>query len=334
MSLDKTYRLIDKIIEQRNNYLKSKIQRYPARTFRASDINECDRRMVYSVLNWQEKALHDEGLQAIFDAGNKEEENVKRRLSDSGFEVIQSQTPFEIKNRDGEVICTGHIDGKILFEGSAICFEAKSMNQNIFNGIKSLEDFNKKPHLKKYLSQIQLYLFGNNEEAGFFILSDFRTEKYLPVVLDYGECERILQKLERCWGYVKRKEYPEKIEYNNQLCDKCPFTHICLPDVANKGANIINNEELEITLDRREELKLFVSEFEEIDETIKSTFKGVPESYVGSKYQIISSCRRGVRVDTKSLPDTIRSQYSIPTETWTVKINKLDGGQNGKGSNA
>lgn len=324
MSLQTAEKLIDNIILKRKEYLASKIKAFPANNFRASDIHECDRYMVYSVLDWDKKNLHDEGLQAIFDAGVREEEAVKARLGyELGFKFIEQQRPFEIKNRQGEVICRGHIDGKILYDGEAIPVEIKSMNGNIFNSIRSLDDFQKKPLYRKYLRQMQLYLFGNNEEAGIFILSDFRQEKLLSVVLDYGECEYILQRLERCWEHVKKKEYPDRIDYSKGLCSKCAYKHICLPEVKNEGVKIIENMELENTLERRDELKKYIDEYKEIDETVKETFREIPEAYIGIKWHIIGKEHIVNGIDIKALPDEIKKQYPKVTKKWITEIERL-----------
>ena len=206
-TLDETNALIDYIIQKREDVLGRKISRYPKRAFTCSDIHECDRYMIHSILDWDKRELHDTGLQAIFDAGNKEEENVKNRIGyELGLEFVEQQSPFEIKNAAGEVIASGRIDGKILWQGKAVPVEIKSMNENSFNMINSLDDFNKKPLYRKYLKQMQLYLYGNAQQYGLFILSNFRTEKILLVELDYGECEAILSLLERLWEMKKRGE--------------------------------------------------------------------------------------------------------------------------------
>jgi CRISPR/Cas system-associated exonuclease Cas4 (RecB family) len=324
MTLENTEKLIDEMMAKRKAHLAAKIQAYPASNFRASDIGECDRAMVYSVLDWNKKSLHDEGLQAIFDAGNKEEENVKARLGyDLGFKFIEQQRPFEIKSRSGEVMCRGHIDGKVLYNGEAIPIEIKSMDGNIFNSIKSLDDFHKKPLHRKYLRQMQLYLFGNGEEAGIFILSNFRTEKLIPVVLDFGECEAILQRIERNWEYVKKKEYPERMEYNAAICGKCAFKHICLQEVKNEGAKFIDNPELEARLERRAEVETYADEYAALDKEIKETFKGIPEAYVGKAWQVVGKERVSVGVDTKAIPDEIKKQYPKVTKKWVTEIVKL-----------
>ena len=324
MTLKNTENLVTEIIERRNKFLSSKIKSHPATNFRASDIHECDRYMVHSVLDWDKRVLHDTGLQAIFDAGNKEEANVKNRLGyEIGLEFVEQQKPFEIKSKDGEVICRGHIDGKIYFNGEAIPTEIKSMNENVFNGIKSIDDFQKKPLHRKYLKQMQLYLFGNNEEAGLFILSNFRTEKIIPVVLDYAECEHILQKLERCWEFLKKKEYPERIDPCKGLCEKCPFAHVCLPEVKNQGAQFIDNAELEASLERRDALKPLVKEYDEIDEAVKKTFNGIAEAYIGKDWLVKGKEVVSNRINKELIPPEELPKYQEKSSSWRVTISKI-----------
>jgi CRISPR/Cas system-associated exonuclease Cas4 (RecB family) len=323
LSLETVNNLIDDMVESRKINLEKKIKIYPRDRFRASDIPECDRQLFYGVNNWQDRIKYDISVQSLFDAGNEAEKTVKKRLADDGFEVIEQQRDFEIKNRDGEIICRGHIDGKIEYNGQVIPIEIKSMNQNIYNGIKSLQDFGKKPYLRKYLRQMQLYLYGNNAEAGIFILTDFRTHKLLPVVLDMGECEAILKQLERTWEAVKEKKVPEKIEYKESICGKCSFAHICLPDVKNEGAKFINNEELENTLERREVLKQSVHEYKELDDLVKNTFKNIPVAFVGSNFHIVGKEIKTNRIDTKVLPEDIKKEYSKESTYWKTKVINL-----------
>lgn len=323
VTIEDVMSLADHIVEKRKEVLTAKINRYPKSTFTCSDINECDRYMIHSILDWDKKELYDAGLQAIFDAGNKEEENVKNRLGyELGLEFVEAQSPFEIKNREGEVIARGKIDGKILWNGKAIPIEIKSMNENSFNMLNSLEDFNKKPLYRKYLRQMQLYLYGNNQEAGLFILSNFRTEKLILVTLDYGECEYILSRLERLWELKKKGIYPEA-NYRPDLCDNCPFSSLCMGDAIHKPAEMINNELLEEKLNRRLELEPLVKEYKDIDEEVKSVFKQIPHAFVGTSFEITGREQSRKAVDAKAMPDDIRQQYEKTTTFWVSKIKKI-----------
>jgi CRISPR/Cas system-associated exonuclease Cas4 (RecB family) len=322
-TLEDAASLADHIVTKRTDVLKAKINRYPKRAFTCSDIHECDRYMIHSVLDWDKRELHDAGLQAIFDAGNKEEENVKNRIGyELGLEFVEAQSPFEIKNNLGEVIASGKIDGKILWHGKAVPVEIKSMNENSFNMINTLDDFKKKPLYRKYLRQMQLYLYGNSQEAGLFIISNFRTEKIILVTLDYGECEYILSRLERLWEMKKKHQYPDP-EYKPELCDRCPFQSICLTDVDNKPADFINNEALEEMLERREQLIAAKKEYDDIDEQIKTTFKQIPHAFVGSSFEITGKEQVRKSYDTKAMPDDIKAPYAKETAFWITKIKKL-----------
>ena len=315
---------INTAIERRKARLNAKISRYPRSYFIASDVHDCDRYMVHSILDWDKRPLHDSGLQAIFDAGNKEEANVKARMAEDGWDIIHQQTPFEVKSRKGDLICRGKIDGKIVFNKTAIPWEIKSMDGNIFRGIKGLDDFRHKVHLRKYLRQMQLYLFGNNAEAGLFTLSDFRREKHVPVVMDYGECEHILGRLERCWDFVKNKVYPERIEYDSAVCGKCPFQHICLPDIKNEGAVQITDDELMADLDRWTELKPLAAEFKRLDDDIKEYFRNKADVMVNLTYRVLGHATKGQgRISKELIPPELIEKYTKREPGWKTEIVKL-----------
>lgn len=323
------HEFIDEAIRRRKDTLGRKINRYPRTQFIASDVHDCDRYMVHSILDWEQRPLHDEGLQAIFDAGNKEEANVKARMAEDGWDVIHQQMPFEVKTRKGEVICRGKIDGKVMYGRTAIPWEIKSMDGNIFRGIKCIEDFQHKVHLRKYLRQMQLYLFGNNAEAGLFTLSDFRHEKHIPVVLDYGDCEHILGRLERNWEFVKAKKYPDRIEYDSAVCGRCPFQHICLPDIKNAGAHQITNDEVLADLNRWTELKPLAAEFKRLDEEIKEYFRNKADVLVNLTYRVLGRATKGqARICKDLIPPDLVEKYTKREPGWKTEIVKL--GDDGK----
>jgi len=317
--------LITAMQAKRKETLGAKINRYPRTNFIASDIHDCDRYMVHSILDHDKRPLHDEGLQALFDAGNREEISVKARMAEDGWDIIHQQTPFEIKNRAGEIICRGKIDGKILYNRVAIPWEIKSMDGNIFRQINGPDDFKKKPFHRKYLRQMQLYLFGNNAEAGLFTISDFRREKYLPVALDLGECEHIIQRLERNWEHVKAKTYPDRMDYDAAICGKCPFIHVCLPDIKNTGASFIDNAELCGELDRLAELKPLAKEYEHIDKRVKEAFRGVPDAVVNLAWRIMGKEIKGrPSLDKTMIPPEILEKATKCEPGWKVDIIKLE----------
>lgn len=326
MDKEKVVRLIEDIKSKREQKLRLQIQRHPANNFRASGISECDRQMVYGVLDWDKSDLYDTGLQEIFNRGNKAERDVvSDLLLDNGFTFIGGQNPIEIKNNAGDVICRGHIDGKVLYEDEAIPAEIKSMNGNIFNAIQSIDDFQKKPLLRKYIRQMLLYLYGNNIEYGLFILTDLTHYKMLPVELDYGECEAILQRLERNWKHVKAKTYPDRILYDKKVCGYCSFRTICMQEVVNFG-EVVDNKELEELLNRREELSGSADEYDVIDKQVKESFKQKKTELnciVGTDWNIVVKKTIANRLNQKAIPDDIKKQYTEQKEEFRVDIIKL-----------
>lgn len=282
--------LADAITTRRQEALVRRVTAYPRKNSILSDVHDCERYMTYAVLDWEKRPVHDAELQARFDAGNVWEKQIVMDLLSMGFEFQASQTPVTIKNRSGEIIATGRIDGFIRWESRKIPVEIKTMTPYLFDQLKTVEDFQKKPWLRKYPRQLMLYMFGNNEEWGLFIVTNgLGAWKLLVLSLDYGECEALLQKLERVHNAIQKKTYLDRIPYDPGTCGKCPFALLCLPDVINKAAESIDNPALEADIARHEELKPSASEYNTLHKKIKETFDGVEKAIVGTRWLILSA---------------------------------------------
>lgn len=318
--------LIEDITKKRKMQLQQQNRRIIPRNFYASNIPDCTRQMVYGILDWDKKDTPDDGLLSLFEAGKKEESNIIKMLLDLGFEVINQQNPITIKSRDGEIICSGRIDGKIVYKGLAIPYEIKSMNDYSFQQLNSIEDFEKSPLHRKYIKQLQLYLYGNEIEVGMFIISNFRQIKLIPVYLDYGLCEQVIKQIETAWEFVKQKKYPDPITYNPKICDWCPFEFLCTKQVTNQPAEFIQNKELEDLLNRRAELEPAAKEYKEIDERIKAPFKknGVLNAVVGTKWEIIGKKQQRTNYNTALLSDEEKDKIKEVKEMVVYKIYDLD----------
>lgn len=320
-------KLVQEIPAKRKADLTAKAQnRWMPKNFYASGISECDRQMVHALLDWDKKPLADAGLQAIFEAGKSEEARIVRMLSELGYEVIAQQNPIQIRHpKTGELICTGKIDGKILVGRSAVPMELKSMNPNAYARINSVDDLAKSPFYRKYIKQMQLYLYGNGEEAGIFIISDFRNIKVFIVYLDFGLCEQILKQLERCWDYVKAKKYPEPLQNRPDVCQYCPFEFLCTKTTCNQGAEFFDNAEMEQNVTRLLELKPLAKEYEELDKAIKEPLKaqGILNAVIGTKYQIVGRKIKRTSYDANLLDDETKKSIAKETEYTTYKIGAL-----------
>lgn len=332
--------LIDAIIARRKQELSKKLQSYPRAMSVLSDISECERQMVYSILDWKERQMFDEEVQARLEAGNVQEREIIGELIRMGFSVILSQQPVDIQGKSGRKVARGKIDGMIQFERFRIPFEIKSMNPNIFNSIKSIEDFQRKPHLRKYIRQMQMYLFGNSLEEGIFILTDCLGHiKMLSVYLDYGECEAILLKLERVDGVVeklrgisdaeeRRAQYPDRIVYDPSICGYCAFSRTCLPDLANQPAELVIDEIIEGKVARHEELKPLASEYDDLHDELKEKFAKIAKAIIGDQFilQNLPSKKTSYIIpeEVEAFIDDIKGDFKVVGSTTRMLIQKLD----------
>jgi CRISPR/Cas system-associated exonuclease Cas4 (RecB family) len=314
--------LRNEILERRNKILASKIKKFRPNNFWASAISECDREMCYSILNWEDKQMYDEHLQARFDKGRQEEKNVIIELMDMGYDIQNTQLPIAVKNRKGEVICTGKLEGRIRPPSwkKKFVFEIKSMHPDIFKQINTYDDLDKKPWLRRYKRQIQVYLFGHNEEMGLLILTDCLGHwKIIPVYLDYGEAEFIIQRLERNWEFIKKNKLPNKMKFKNEICSRCNFNHICLPDLENTMAELVDSKDIEAQLERRKELHPLAREYNKIDEELKEVYKkSKRDVIIGINWRIITTRSEYQAFDSKLVPDSVQLKYMGTKERITV----------------
>lgn len=281
--------LAQQIVDARKLSLSNKIKRSPRRNSVMSDISDCRRQMVYAVLDWDKRLMFDESAIGRMESGDVWEKEIIKGLLDYGFDVTGGQNTAEIKNSKGETIATGRIDGFVGKNRERMPFEIKALSPHIFARLNSIEDFRRTPWTRKYLRQLMLYMFANNHEQSIFIITDRAGSwKVIPLYLDYTEAEVLLQTLEVVHENIKAKTYPERILYDKSICGKCPFAQICLPDIINKPADMIDNVELESDLDRHEELKPLASEYDSLHDKIKQIFKGIAKAVVGTRYLIMS----------------------------------------------
>lgn len=258
-----------------------------------------------------ERPLHDIGLQFIFDEGNLHEDAVLQSLHEAGIQIIEQQRSFEWKKYQ----ITGRIDGKIKDDENIIPIEIKSFNDWNWKAINSVGDMfkSKALYMKKYPAQLTLYLIMDEKEEGLFILKNKMNGllKQIPLKLDFDYAESLIKKAERINAHIQAGTLPDRILYDDNISGTCPFAHLCLPDVDHK-ANLIDDPELEIKLDRRWELKEAKDEYEELDKVIKNDLKGKSEVVVG-KWQI-----KGKWVE-KNIPAKVASVIKY----WDCRIRQI-----------
>lgn len=334
-----TASLIDEIraIPDRLDEAKArKRENWPVKANRASELGfPCLRYLTYLRVSWQERALPSVGLQYLFDERKRQEDHAIEDLKEAGYTFIQQQRPFSWPKFD----ITGTIDGMIVLPrgaaaGTLIPAEIKNINPWDWEKLAPQADANanlkqflhsERIWLRKIPSQITLYLLMNNTELGALVMrnaSDGRM-KVLPIVLDMDLGEQVLRKAEAVNMHVAEETLPDRAPYEEDLCGRCAFHHVCLPDqAAREGAQMLDQPELEEALDRRAELEPAHKEYESLDKRVKGIAKaalGKPDP--GQAGEGIVGTTWLLRV--KTLP---RAGYVVePTVYQRVDIHRLGG---------
>jgi len=300
------------IVEKLDQETAKRIKAYPSKSNRASECGHpCIRFLVLSRLQPEKKALHDIGLQRIFDEGNLHEEAVLREIQNAGLKIVEQQRPFNWAN----IQLTGRIDAKILDNGNLIPLEIKSCSPNSFQHIKNLapDDIKNSKHswVRRYPAQLMAYMLMDNKDKGIIIFKNKTTGEKCQkeFTLDYDYMEGILKKLEKVNEYVAGNEVPsvEPIED----CKTCGFAKTtCFPGQDyGPGFEILTDEELIMKLERREELKESTREYKELDDELKEIFKG-KNALVGD-----------FKIESKEVE---RKEYTVKAgKYWKVSIEKI-----------
>lgn len=307
--------IVEKILEVK----RSRMKQWPCRSNRASELGHpCLRYLVLNRTRWQEKALPDVELQLVFDLGNVFEQVVLNDLKEAGFTVIEQQRPFEWK----EYQITGHIDGKLLIDSQAYPLEIKSMSPYMFDSINTKEDMlnSKFAYMQKYPAQVILYCLMAEKEKGLMLLKNKSTGKLKEVWidLDYDLGEKLIQKAESINKHVNTGTMPDPIEWDDNICGKCGFLHICGPDRVGKEIEFLEDETLLSELEDYHRLKPMAQEFKQIDEILKKKLDG-RKGVIGD-FLIDGSYRKRISYD---LPAEIKSKYIIESEYWVKKIIRI-----------
>lgn len=306
------------IVEKVYEHKRSQIKQYPVNANRASSLGHpCTRYLVFDRTRWEEKTLHNERLQMIFDLGNDIEQRVLKDLTEAGLTIIEQQRSFSWP----EYQITGHIDAKLIID-DVYPIEIKSTSPFVFDKINSIDDMlkSKYAYMRAYPGQMMLYLLMDNKEKGFFILKNKVTGamKEIPVDLDYALGESLLKKAEAINAHVANKTLPDPIEYDENVCSECGYNHICVPDRIGKEVEVIDNEELEGLLKRYEELKPSTKEYDEVDKRISEIVNGKEKLLVGN-YFITGSWRKTTKYN---VPADVKTQYAEESKYWVKKIQR------------
>jgi len=258
--------IIEKILEAQQR----KIKQRPVNSNTASELGHpCLLYHVYQRTRWQERTLHDARVQLIFGMGNAVEDLAMQELREAGFKVVEQQRPFSWP----EYQITGTVDCKLLLDGEAVPTEIKSCSPYMFDKINAIDDLTrgKYLYLRKYPAQLTLYLLMDNKERGVFLFKNKSNGQYKEIWMniDYALGEELLKRAECINRHVAASTLPDPMEYDEGVCDKCGYVHICPVFHVGKEVTILDDEELASLLAEYERLKPYAKAYDDVDRILK-----------------------------------------------------------------
>lgn len=274
---------------------------YTPRNPIASDLSDCRRYQVVRIIGWQVRAKPDTRGMETIESGTVAEPIVVRQLQDEGWDIVEGQAPFDIRQPivpggPKRRILSGKIDGKIRIGGELLPLETKDTNQWTLEAIETERDLHSTPWRRKWWRQIQSYLIGHAIERGILLVGFRGQRKPIVVHLDYQAAEEILQLCTWAVELVDRLEErlvthetldavlkAEGIPYHSDYatCRMCPFRdRACFPPEPATGTAQIKPELLDL-VKRFLPAKAAKSEYDRLRKAIARETEGFKETIVG-----------------------------------------------------
>lgn len=298
---------------------QDKIQIYPCRNLRASNIGHpCERYLYLLVKNWQDQKPADITLQCIFDLGNKMEEYAIQTLKEAGLEII---TPAVRSWQIDDPFITGREDIllKDVDTGELIPGEIKGISPFEFDKLNSIEDFlsSRKYYIRAYPMQLLTYMWKFEKEHGLFIIVNKLTGEVKPIDLFLKDHTNLmlqmLEKATRVNKAIAENNIPDAID-DNSVCEVCPLSHICGHSTT-IPLDVEVDDELEDLINEKESLKETKKKYEELDDEIKAK--------VGEREKVLAGTYLITRTKTVKPAHTEPAKEIPEKVTWRMNIKKI-----------
>lgn len=291
---------------------RSRIYVSSAHTSRASSIgHDCERFLVYERTKTELREPHKEWLQALFDLGNHAEKFVIRELEEMGIDVLERSRDYH----DRELELTGHIDAKLRWAGSDRIFpaEVKGLNPFSMEKIRTIDDIkgSRQAWIRKYYAQLQAYLYFEKRlhpELGdphgvFALLNKVSGQiEFIDCPYDAEFAEGLIAKAGRIRDAIKADVLPERHQTHD--CTRCPFVHVCLPDVSfGQAVEVLDKDELIEAIRRREEFREAHAKYSEADRAVKALLPEKAGEMLIGPYAVVGK-------------EVVRKAYSVKASTY------------------
>jgi len=258
----------------------------------ASGRKSCLRAMALDLLHPEDRPKSAPDALERMRRGNERENSVVSRLLRIGprstpyFQVIGTQSRFEIKDRDGVVLIVGKYDGKLRFEGQRlpVVFEIKSGES--VKRIETFDDFDRSTWTRHMPDQLLAYLLAEGLPYGLLILDKPGMPTLIPVTLE--------DHLDRAEGFLRDARVAidckqllaplPDFTQDRAECQRCDhYKKSCLPPADfGEGVQIITDEGLIEAAVIRLETERAHRDFELADKRLKAGLRGVENAIIGN----------------------------------------------------
>ena len=174
------------IIEKIQKHIENKRKVTPCHVNRASEIGHpCYRYLYFLRTAWDQAQLPTYRQQLVFDEGKLQEKAVLRLLEDAGFDIVEQQRSYEIR----ELKLVGHIDAKIKVNNKLFPLEIKSMSPYFFESLHVVKDFlnHRYAHIRKIPFQLQAYLMLSQQKEAVLLIKNRSTGELKEIVITQDE---------------------------------------------------------------------------------------------------------------------------------------------------
>lgn len=293
-------------IEQRFATRYQRESTAPQHVPRASAIDKCARAVYYQITAWEQRPKFEPEKLARFERGTVLEERVVVPLiSELGFKWLHGQQAFALRNVEGEVICTGHIDGKIRWRGQDVVVDVKTMHPNLWGKDLTVPALLADPYCYRYVNQLLLYMDAHRAEAGLLVIDDCLGHWKLVPIFAADHRDLTAQLKARCELVMTQVRLGVAPAHHDDAdhCRRCDWfaAKVCdaALDFSAGGIRIINSDELENALAIREITQGEKREFDAADRVIKKALSDLEDGqYLCGSFaiELSSKPRKGYTV--------------------------------------
>lgn len=181
--------------------------------------------------------------------------------------------------------------------------------------------------IRKYITQIGLYLLMTNSPVGILFFKDKVSGAPHAVDVELepmlGFLDGVLKNLEAVNGFVKKGEIPPAC-YNGDICPKCDFfqTGCLIEQDFGQGLEVISDAEIESKIREAKALEPSSKRYDELMSEIKDWAKAKGRDSLVGDYLVKVKTYEMTKYD---IPAEIKKSYAVKTEAVRVTLERLGG---------